>query len=161
MNETKSICAFLKKCSLFNELEKEHLQFLAENGKILKYEPEEFVFSTRDEAESFYIVKEGELSLHHFSPERGSIKIETVESGEIIGWSWLVQPYKWKFDCLSEYGAVLISFDAKKIREKMEKDYLFAFKLQSIFTQIIAERLHSTRIRLSKELGDNIYINEL
>lgn len=162
MNQTKTICTFLKKCDLFSYLEEEHLQILAENGKIFTYEPQEFIFSTRDEAKNFYIVKEGEISLHHFSPERGSIKIETVQVGEIVGWSWLVQPYKWKFDCLTECGAVLISFDAKKIREEMENNYLFAYRLQSIFTKIIAERLHSTRIRLSKELGDSSFvINEL
>lgn len=162
MSNTKSICNFLNKCSLFGELEEEHLQFLAENARILEYDSEEFIFSTREYAENFYIVKEGEISLYHFSPERGSIKIETVSVGEIIGWSWLVPPYKWSFDCLTEYGAILISFDANKIKEKMEEDYFFASKIQSIFIKIIAERLHATRLRLSRELGDNIYIiNEL
>lgn len=158
MSNAKSIWNFLNKCSLFCELEKEHLQFLTENAKILEYDSEEFIFSARDNAENFYIVQEGEISLYHFSPERGSIKIETVSVGEIIGWSWLVHPYKWSFDCLTEYGAILISFDANKIKEKMEEDYFFASKIQNIFIKIIAERLHATRLRLSKELGDNIYI---
>lgn len=162
MSNARSICTFLRKCSLFDELEKEHLVFLSENAKILEYEPEEFIFSAREDAENFYIVKEGNISLYHFSPERGSIKIETVSAGEIIGWSWLVPPYKWSFDCLTECGAILISFDANKIKEKMEEDYFFASKIQNIFIKIIAERLHATRLRLSKEFGDNIYIiNEL
>ena len=31
-------------------------------------------------------------------PARGAVVIETIETGEVVGWSWLFPPYRWHFD---------------------------------------------------------------
>ena len=40
----------------------------------------------------------GRVALETTSRARGASSIETLEPGEVIGWSWLFPPYRWHFD---------------------------------------------------------------
>ncbi len=43
-------------------------------------------------ADKFHLIRDGLVTMEAYVPGRPPISIETVESGEIIGWSWLVPP---------------------------------------------------------------------
>ena len=143
---------------IFQELEKSFVDILAENSVYLEIEPEVFIFSAREVAKNFYLILEGQVSIQMFSHEKGSITIEEIKPGNLLGWSWLKTPNKWQFDTVTLTKTKLISFDAKKIMEKMNENKAFGFAIQNIFLNIIIERLQATRLRLLNEFGDNIYI---
>ena len=50
-------------------------------------------------AKPFYLIQAGHVAIGMHTPERGVVPIQTVGPGEIVGWSWLVPPYRWQFDC--------------------------------------------------------------
>ena len=56
------------------------------------------LFREGDAADTFYVVRHGSVALETFVPTRGPMMIETIEAGEVIGWSWLFAPYRWHFD---------------------------------------------------------------
>ena len=64
----------------------------------VKFDAGQRVFKEGEEADQFYIVRQGRIAVEAFSPTRGPLVIQTVEEGDILGWSWLVAPYKWRFD---------------------------------------------------------------
>lgn len=144
----------------FKALDEKHLDFLVKNSNLIEYKAEDFIFSFRDEAKYFYLISKGLVTLQMFSHEKGSIALEEIKAGEILGWSWLNPPFTWRFDAYSNIDTELIVFDGEAIRTKMEKDTKFGYFIQKIFIHIIAERLQSTRLRLLEELGDNIFIPE-
>ena len=129
-------------------------------ANIIDLEKDEFIFATRDNSDHFFFIIDGEVSIQLFSYERGSILLEVVKNGYLLGWSWLNPPYKWKFDALTDKKTKLIAFKAEDIRNEMENDNGFGYRIQKIFMKIIIDRLQSTRTRLLKEFGDNIYIPE-
>ena len=49
-------------------------------------------------ADTFYVLRHGSVALETFVPTRGPVVIETIEAGEVLGWSWLFAPYRWHFD---------------------------------------------------------------
>ena len=51
-----------------------------------------------EQADHFYLVRHGVVAIETFVPGRTTTTIETIETGEIIGWSWLFPPYRWHFD---------------------------------------------------------------
>lgn len=53
--------AFLRETQLFRRLTDDELQFMIGILKIVRYEPEEFIFLEGDEADAAYIVVEGEV----------------------------------------------------------------------------------------------------
>ena len=57
------------------------------------FEPGEFVFREGQAADRFYVVREGRVAVEVFVPNKGAVTIETIEGGEMLGWSWLFPPY--------------------------------------------------------------------
>ena len=58
----------------------------------------QLLFREGDPADTFYLVRHGSVALETFVPARGPVMIETLEAGEVVGWSWLFPPYRWHFD---------------------------------------------------------------
>jgi len=79
-------------------LPSEHIQLIVGCAKNVVFEPGKYLFKENEEANSFYIIRSGKVALEIYSPEVGSIIIQTLGEGDIIGWSWLIPPYQWRFD---------------------------------------------------------------
>ncbi len=47
------------------------------------------LFREGDPADTFYVVRHGSVALETFVPARGPVVIETIDAGEVVGWSWL------------------------------------------------------------------------
>ncbi len=68
-------------------LSPEHIQLIVGCAKNVVFEPGKYIFKENKEANSFYIIRSGKVALEIYSPEVGSIIIQTLGEGEIIGWS--------------------------------------------------------------------------
>lgn len=133
---------------LFEGLPKAYLELLARYASEQSFEPRELVFREGDEADRFYMVTEGMVALEIFAAERGPVTIQTEGPGEIIGWSWLVEPYRWHFDAQATAPTKVIVFDAKRVRESFDLHPDVGYTLMKRFLPIIVERLQATRLQL-------------
>ncbi len=99
-------------------------------------------------ADTFYVVRRGRVSIDVHAPGRGAEVIETVGPGSVVGWSWLVPPYRWTFDAraIDDVGAIAI--DGACLRAKALADPDFGFALLSRVSAVLLERLQATRLRL-------------
>jgi len=99
------------------------------------------------------VIRHGSVALEAFDPARGPIMIETIEPGEVLGWSWLFAPYTWHFDgrALTLVGALV--FDGVCLRGKCEADPELGYEIMSRFAQVVIERLQWTRLRLLDVYG--------
>lgn len=100
------------------------------------------------EADTFFVVRRGRVSIDVHAPGRGAEVIETVGPGSVVGWSWLVPPYRWTFDAraLEDVGAIAI--DGACLRAKALADPEFGFALLSRVAAELLARLQATRLRL-------------
>ncbi len=112
------------------------------------------LFRQGDPAEVFYIVRHGTVALETFVPARGALTIETIEAGEVIGWSWLFPPYRWHFDARALGVVRATGFDGACLRAKCESDPALGYELMSRFAQVLIERLEWTRLRLLDVYGN-------
>jgi CRP-like cAMP-binding protein len=87
-------------------------------------------------------------------PTRGAVVIETLEAGEVVGWSWLFAPYRWHFDARALSLVRATSFDGACLRGKAESDPKLGYELMSRFAQVMIRRLQWTRLRLLDVYGD-------
>jgi hypothetical protein len=55
-------------------------------------------------------------------PNGGAMTVLTVGAGEVLGWSWLVPPYRWNFDARALEPTRAIALDGKCLRTKAEQD---------------------------------------
>ncbi|MGQ9368554.1 cyclic nucleotide-binding domain-containing protein [Azospirillum sp. ST 5-10] len=99
-------------------------------------------------ADRFYILRHGDVSVEIGVPGRGKAPLETLHEGDILGWSWLVAPYRWSFDARALTLVRAVSLDAVCLRGKMEENHELGYRLLQRFVPVMAERLTAARLQL-------------
>jgi CRP-like cAMP-binding protein len=112
------------------------------------------IFKEGGEADVFYVVRHGSVAVEAFVPARGPVTIETIEAGDVLGWSWLFPPYRWHFDARALAVVRATVFDAVCLREKCDADPALGYALMGRFAQVLIDRLQSTRLRLLDVYGN-------
>jgi CRP-like cAMP-binding protein len=150
----ETIDALLREVPVFHGLRPEQLELIAGCGSNVRFDQGTVLFREGDQADTFYLVRHGTVALETYVPARGPAMIETLEAGEVVGWSWLFPPYRWHFDARALGLVRATVFGAACLREKCESDPAFGYDLMSRFTQVLIERLQWTRLRLLDLYGD-------
>jgi CRP-like cAMP-binding protein len=132
----------------FSGLDPRYLQLAVGCASNVRFNAGEFIFREGEEANYFYLVREGKVALEAFAPSRGSLTIQTLEDGEILGWSWLIPPYHWRFDARAVEMTRAIALDGKCLRAKCEEDHDLGYELLKRFAAILGQRLDATRFQL-------------
>lgn len=138
----------------FAGLRASELELLAGCAKNVHFAQGDVLFREGDPANAFYVVRGGSVALETFAPARGGMTIETIDAGEVIGWSWLFAPYRWHFDARALSPVRATVFDGECLRGKCEQDPALGYDLMKRFAQVLIERLQWTRLRLLDVYGD-------
>jgi CRP/FNR family transcriptional regulator, cyclic AMP receptor protein len=139
----------------FHGMEEHHLKFIAACAKNVRFEEGQVIFHEGDEANQFYFIREGLIAVELMIPQRGFTTVQTVGDGEVLGWSWLLPPYRWHFGGRALEPTRGLSFDGKCLRTKCEEDHDLGYEILKRFTHIISERLDATRLQLLDLYGAN------
>jgi len=137
----------------FNGWEPRYLQLAVGCASNVRFDAGEFVFQEGEEANTFYLIREGRVALEVVFPGRGAVTIETLEGGELLGWSWLIPPYRWRFDARAVKMTRAIALDGKCLRGKCEEDHELGYKLVKEVASSLGQRLDATRMRLLDMYG--------
>jgi CRP/FNR family transcriptional regulator, cyclic AMP receptor protein len=132
----------------------ERLALLAGCASNVGFATGEVIFREGDTANSFYVIRHGTVAIELHAPGRGAMTVETIDAGEVIGWSWLFPPYRWHFDARALSDVRATSFDGACLRGKCEDDAALGYDLMKRFAQVFIERLQWTRLRLLDVYGD-------
>jgi CRP/FNR family transcriptional regulator, cyclic AMP receptor protein len=144
----KRIDELLAEAPAFAGMNTAHLELIAGCATNEVFEPGDFLTREGEPAQRFYVIRRGEVGIETFVPHRGALTVETVGPGDLLGWSWLVPPYRTALDARARTTTHAISFDAECLRGKSEQDAVLGYELMKRFVPLIIERLQATRIRL-------------
>jgi CRP-like cAMP-binding protein len=133
---------------LFQGLPAPVIETLARSAREVTYQARDSIFHEGDSADLFYLVASGIVAIEVFAEGKGPFTIQTVTNGEILGWSWLLEPHKWHFDAQVTTPTTVIEFDAAALRATMARDPAFGYAVMQRFIPIIVERLQATRMQL-------------
>jgi CRP-like cAMP-binding protein len=137
----------------FHDLTPGDIQFLTGCAKNARFEAGQVIFRVGEDADQFYLIRDGRVALEIFTPGRGSEPILTLGAGDALGWSWLIPPYKWRFDSRAIETTRAFALDGKCLREKCDQETRLGYKLLKRIAAIIAERLHATRLQMLDVYG--------
>lgn len=136
-------------------LSPQKLAVLAEHSMVSRFDAGQFIFHEGDPANRFYLILEGEISVETPIDEdgfqKGSIAIQTIGAGDVLGWSWLFPPYYWHFDARALTPVKAIFFYGTAVRERCESDHDLGYELMKRLSEIVIRRLQVTRRQLLKE----------
>jgi CRP-like cAMP-binding protein len=125
-----------------------HRTLLASGARPFTAAPGELLAREGETAKTFYLIQAGHVALDLHAPGLGAASIQTVGPGEIVGWSWLVPPHRWQFDCRAVDPIQGLVFDAEWLREQCDKDHELGYYLLKQLVTVIASRLAATRLQL-------------
>ncbi len=100
-------------------------------------------------ATRFFLINQGAVKLEVFVSERGPVAIAVVSTGEPLGWSSLVPPFRSHYDATALDPVKAVAFEASRIRELCNADHDLGFKLFDRLAVLITERLNATRLQLT------------
>ena len=150
----EAVETLLRASRVFEALGPERLALVAGCASNVHFDQGAVLFREGDQADTFFLVRHGSVALEMFVPARGSAVIETIEAGDVVGWSWLFPPYRWHFDARALTPVRATSFDGACLRAKCDADPALGYDLMSRFAQVLIERLQWTRLRLLDVYGD-------
>lgn len=133
---------------LFSDLDPEMLATIAGCASNVRFDAGQVIFREGEEANRFYVIREGTVVLEAFHLERGSIPLQTLEAGQVLGWSWLVAPYRWRFDARCETDVRAFALDGACLRGKCTQEPRLGYELLKRFAMLLEQRLQATRRQL-------------
>lgn len=149
----RTIAQSLPHHPFFAGLDADTLELLAGCASNVHFAPGAFLFHEGGAAETFYVVRHGRVSLQMRTPTE-DVVLDTAHDGDVVGWSWLVAPYRWTFDARATDETSAIAFDGLCLRRKCEQDPAVGYALLQRVVQVMATRLHSARVRLLDLYGN-------
>jgi CRP/FNR family transcriptional regulator, cyclic AMP receptor protein len=149
----QTIEQLLAEAKAFNGMSEEHLALIAGCAQNKTFEDGAYLMREGDAADSFYAVRLGRVALEIFVPQRGAVTLETVEGGDLVGWSWLTPPYRVHIDARAVGSVHVVHFDAACLRGKADEDPELGYELMRRFIPVIVERLQATRVRMLDVYG--------
>lgn len=113
-----------------------------------RFEAGQFLAREGQKADKFYLVRAGSVAVEVDVPGKKAIVIETLGEGEVLGWSWIVDPFRTTFDARAQTLVRVLSFDGKCLRTKMAKDPLLGYEVLRRFVPMMAHRLQTARLQM-------------
>lgn len=121
---------------------------LAELGRLTTVKAGDVMLREGEPSDFLAIVLDGRIALRLRVPERGQVTIQTVEPGDVIGWSAVVPPYRATSTVVALADSELAQFDGPALREALATDTALAAELYPVLLAAVARRLEGTRLQL-------------
>ena len=138
----------LKEHPFARSLHPRHLEILLACARRCTTDAGQYIWRQGEQADSLLLICSGQVSLEIAIPLQGSLAIETVGPGEVLGWSWLLPDYRWQFDARAITAVDAICLNGQSLRDQCERDSTFGYRLLKILTPVVAQKLQATWMRL-------------
>jgi CRP/FNR family transcriptional regulator, cyclic AMP receptor protein len=133
----------------FKDLDTASMALVVGCASNVRFDEGMLIFREGEDATQFFIIREGKVALELLVPGYGAVIVETVEAGEVLGWSWLFPPYFWRFNARVVEPVRAIALDGKCLRNKCERDHDFGYEMMTRFARVMQGRLSALTIQLT------------
>ncbi|MBW7884186.1 MAG: cyclic nucleotide-binding domain-containing protein [Caldilineaceae bacterium] len=142
------IASTIKEHPFFQDLEPQHVQRIAAFASPVQFNRGQVIFEESGHADCFYLVERGLVALSVGVPGKGNVTVQTIRSGDMLGWSWLFQPYRWSFTARALEPTDTLRFEAAGVRQLCGEDCKLGYALVYRFADVIMQRLQATLLQL-------------
>jgi CRP-like cAMP-binding protein len=148
----EAIDKLLREHPFFAGMEPSHLAVIAGCGTNVRFEAGEFICREGEDANYCYAIRAGRVALE-LNSERGDIVIQTLDQDDMLGWSWMIPPYRWAFDARAIEVVRAVRFDCSCLRGKCDDDPRMGYDFMKRYTKVIVDRLEAMRLQVLDMYG--------
>ncbi|CAL9612417.1 Crp/Fnr family transcriptional regulator [Streptomyces pilosus] len=134
--------------SMPRALPAEHRARLVETAREVSFAPGARLFEEGGRADRFWVIRTGTVELDMHVPGRRAAVIERLGHNELVGWSWLFSPHVWQLGAEATTPVRAYEFDARAVLALCEEDPGMGRDLARWVGDVVAHRLHASRMRL-------------
>lgn len=145
---TSSLQAIIEKHPFLEGLSPDLIAELTGCAKNRRYEAGEYLTREGEAAEHFFLLRGGRVALRVYALSAGPLTIQTVGNGEMVGWSWLVAPHRYRFDAQALEPITAIEFDGRCLREKCETNPALGYELFKRVSVALHKRIDAMHLQL-------------
>lgn len=145
------ISEYLSTHEFFNEFSDDALKFLCECSSMREIKKGDVLFLEGEIADKFYVVRSGRISIQMPAIIGPTLEIQSLDEHQVLGWSWLISPYKWNFQTKAEEDTLLLQFDGVAILARCEQEPGFGYELLKKFAALMSVGLNAARLKMMDE----------
>jgi CRP/FNR family transcriptional regulator, cyclic AMP receptor protein len=149
----RTIDELIAESPTFAGLDQAHLELIAGCGWNQQLTAGTLLMREGDAADHFFLIRHGLVTLELYAPGVERLQIQTLDEGDVVGWSWLFAPHRWQLDCRAIGDCRVVTFDGACLRGKCEEDHELGYQLMSRFAANVINRLQETRLQLLDVYG--------
>lgn len=132
----------------FQALSAAHLDVLTGCARLTRFPGGTLILHQGDAADRFFLIEEGCVALEADRHDQGTIRIQTLGTGDVLGWSWLFPPYYCHFSARTVEPTETIIFDAIGLRARFHQVPDLGNVLVERMAQVVVKRLEATQTQL-------------
>ena len=151
--EVENLEGVLREHPFFHDLTDDDLAFLVSCAKNERFEVGDYIFREGGNADKVYLLRHGQVSVQVHVPGKEAQVLRTLAEGDILGWSWIVEPYRWTFDAKVTRLARVVSLNAVCLRKKLETNHELGYRLMRKVVGTMADRLHAAQMQMLDVYG--------
>ncbi|MEZ5581756.1 MAG: Crp/Fnr family transcriptional regulator [Candidatus Competibacteraceae bacterium] len=148
---TSPIKDYLSAQEFFSGLNPKYIGFLARSAGEQQIEPNQILFRPGEQAHHFYLIRSGSIIMEIPALTGPTLEVQSLGPDRILGWSWLIPPYKWSFQARAEQPSTLLVFDGDAVLARCEKEPRFGYELFKRFASLMSERLEVARKKMMSQ----------
>ncbi len=149
----RSLESIIENHPFFKGLDSTFLELVTGCASNVRFEAGEFIFRQSEEANQFYLIRQGKVALEVCPPNRDPVVVQTASDGEIMGWAWIIPPYHSPFDAQALELTRAIQFDGQCLRKKCEEDHSLGYEVLSRLLPIVGKTMEATQLQLTDVYG--------
>lgn len=147
----QSTTEYLSAHEFFTGFSDDILKFLSECASTREIKKGQILFQQGEYADKFYVVRNGCISIRIPAIIGPNLVIQTLGKDQVLGWSWLISPYRWNFQAMAEEDSELLQFDGTAILPKCEQEPKLGYELLKKFAGLMSMRLDVARQKMMDE----------
>lgn len=147
----------LKDFEFFHGFTQPQLELLAETARPTRYEPGERLFHEGAKASGCWLIESGHVYLDSTQRDHRPEVLESLGAGSLVGWSWLIPPYRWHFGCVADTPVAAYMLDTDRLKALMDQEPAVGYQFTRQACAVILQRLQATRqqtLRCRRELHE-------
>jgi CRP-like cAMP-binding protein len=116
-------------------------------GTVLEVRAGQLVFQEGDAADRLFLIRSGRLALEQQVTGRVPTQMETLEGGDVLGFSWLFETSRWTLDARAVEDSELFALDGACVRAEMQADPALGLAISGQLIHQLYHRLQRVRLQ--------------
>ena len=137
----------------FAGLEPRLIDKVADMATVADFRAGTWIARSGTEAGMLHAVIDGRAGIELTAADRAPLLVATVHAGEIIGWSWFIEPHRWHFDVVALDDLRTVAIDGALLRAACVADHELGYHVARRLARVLASRVEATQHQLMDVYG--------